>query len=182
MRALRAAATVAAVAAVAACGSGGRAGEPAPGPVTAPDGSGLFAGSGADGVGATVDLEAHDPVTRAVGAVLRTNAGPGGEVPAIGIAAVVNDGPRAVPAPSFVAILDGGGAAPLGDPRDLVPDPGGRAARRALAMLGPSPVTVPSGGAATVYVALPHADPGEVDSVRMVVVPGRPVTLRARSR
>ncbi|WP_217920970.1 hypothetical protein [Miltoncostaea oceani] len=151
-------------------------------PPPARPGSAYFVGTGEDGVGATLDLEGQDPVTEAVDAALRARDGAVGEGPVVGVASVVNEGPGVVPAPTFIAQFEGGGALALEDARAVVAESGGPAARRALRLLGRPSVLVPAGGADTIYVVLRGAAPGEVDAVRMVVGPGRIVMLQARPR
>jgi hypothetical protein len=58
----------------------------------------------------------------------------------------------------------------------------GPAARRALRRLSALPARVPAAGAATVYVVLEGVRVAAVDSVRLVVTPGAPITLAARRR
>ena len=100
-----------------------------------------------------------------------------------GIASVVNEGPESVPAPRFVAVLaDDGGAVPVPRAEDVLRASEGPAARRALRRLAALPARVPAKGAATYYVVLDGVRVAEVDSVRMVVVPGEPITLAARRR
>lgn len=184
MSAARRAAAVAVCAALLAlhgCGGGGSAPPPEDPPPTRP-GSAYFVGTGADGVGATLDLEGQDPVTEAVDAALRARDGVAGEGPVVGVASVVNEGARVLPAPTFIAQFEGGGALALESAAAVVAEADGPAARRALRLLGRPPVVVPAGGADTLYVVLRGAAPGEVDSVRMVVRPGEIVMLQARSR
>ena len=180
MRAL-AALAVAALVLVAGCSDGGGSTPPAP-PPPPPEGTGFFVGEGPDGIGATLDLEGSDPVTGAVDAALGARGGRPGDGPVVGVASVVNDGARAVAAPAFIATFAGGGAVPLEDAATAVARGDGPAARRALARLGPTPRSVPAGGAVTMYVVLRGAPAREVEAVRMVVEPGRPVTLEARPR
>ncbi|MGD9571046.1 MAG: hypothetical protein AB7V62_04070 [Thermoleophilia bacterium] len=183
MRAARAAACAllaAAALAAAGCGGGGDP-APAPDPEPPPEGPGLFVGTGPGGIGATLDLEGSDAVSEAVAEALRP--ADGGAAPVVGIASVVNDGPRAFPAPSFVGLLENGGAAPLLPAAEEVAERlPAEAARRAEAALGAAPLTVPAGGARTMYVVLRGVEPGEVVSARMVVVPGSPITMSARRR
>ncbi len=150
-------------------------------PVREP-GSGFFVGTGAGGIGATLDLEGQDRVTAAVDAALRARGGEPGTGPVVGVASVVNEGPVAVPAPSFIADFAGGGALPMPPAARVVGQVGGPAARRAAALLARPPTSVPAGGAATIYVVLPGVAPGDVASVRMVIGPGRVVTMEARRR
>ncbi len=185
MRAARAAACAllasAALAALAGCGGDDPA--PSPDPEPPAPGSGLFVGTGPGGIGATLDLEGDDPVAEMVLDALHEPGATRGEDPVVGIASVVNDGTRPLPAPSFVAVLEDGGAAPL-QPAGLLVSARlpAAAAIRAREALGPTPRTVPAGGARTMYVVLRGAAAGDVASVRMVVVPGEPITMRARRR
>jgi hypothetical protein len=182
MRAATAAIAVALALGAAGCsGAAGTYTAPAPGPPP-PEGTGFFVGEGPDGVGATLDLQGRDAVTAAIDAALRARSGAPGDGPVVGVASVVNDGPRPVRAPSFIATFAGGGAVPLEPAAEAVSRGAGPAAAGALALLGPEVRTVPAGGAATMYVVLRGAAPGEVQSVRMVVVPGRPVGMESRSR
>jgi hypothetical protein len=180
----RAAAALAACAvllALAGCGDDGAAPPPADPPPARP-GSAYFVGTGEDGVGATLDLEGQDPVTRAVDAALRARDGVVGEGPVVGVASVVNEGPSVVRAPTFIATFEGGGALALESARDVVAEADGPAARRALAVLGRPPLLIPAEGADTIYVVMRGAAPGDVEAVKMVLGPDRIVMLEARPR
>jgi hypothetical protein len=147
-----------------------------------PAGTGYFVGAGSDGVGASLDLLAVDPVVRLVDAALAARgAGRGGE-PSVGVASVVNDGRAGIPSPRFIADLSTGGAVPLPEAADVLRPQEGPEARRALARLVEPPGRVPAESAATVYVVLQAAPAAEVASVRMVVARGAPITLDARRR
>lgn len=183
MRARALAAALAAAAVLAGCSGSGADGPVDTAPAPPPTGTGYFVGAGADGVGATLDMHGSDPVARAIDAALVGRGGPAGDVPAVGIASVVNEGPESVPAPRFVAVLaDDGGAVPVPRAEDVLRASEGPAARRALRRLAALPARVPAKGAATYYVVLDGVRVAEVDSVRMVVVPGEPITLAARRR
>lgn len=151
-----------------------------PGPLPA-EGSGYFVGEGPRGIGATVDLQGEDAITAAVAAALAAGD-PAVRGATVGVASVVNDGPRPLPAPAFVATFEGGGAAPLQDAASVLARAGGPAARRALALLGPPPRAVRAGGAVTMYVVLRGASAAEVEAVGMTTVPGTRVTMPARRR
>lgn len=182
-RALPAAlATIALAAGLAGCsGSGDGPVDTAPEPP--PTGTGYFVGTGQDGVGATLDMHGSDPVALAIDAALVGRGDPAGDVPAVGIASVVNQGPLSVPDPHFVAVLaDGRGAVPIPRAEDVLGAAEGPAARRALRRLAALPTRVAAKGAATFYVILDEVPVAEVDSVRMVVRPGEPITLAARRR
>ena len=179
------AAAAAAIALALALGGCGGGDDPAPPEERPPDppGTGYFVGTGASGLGATLDLQGRDAVTAAVATALRVPPAAAATAPVVGIASVVNEGPRPLPAPLFAARFAGGGALPLWDAARAVEDGrGGPAARRALRLLGTTPRTVPAGGAVTMYVVLRGAPSGQVESVRMTAPPGPPVTLRARPR
>jgi hypothetical protein len=179
VRARAAAAGTALALALCGCAGGGPPPEPAP----APTGTGYFVGTGPAGIGATLDLEGRDRVTAAVGAALRLPPSEAASAPAVGIASVVNEGPRALPAPVFAARFANGGATPLRDAASVVSEePPGPARARALRLLGEAPRVVPADGAVTMYVVLRGATAAEVESVRMTALPGQPVTLGARAR
>jgi hypothetical protein len=179
----RAAAALAAALAAAGCSSAGTSGPPRTAPDdTPPSGTGYFVGTGPGGVGATLDLLGEDPVTDAIDAALRVNADPRLEIPAVGIASVVDGGRVGIPAPRFVAELADGTAVPLPRAADVLRPQDGPEARRALALLRRVPVRVKAGGAATLYVVLRGPTPAEVASARMVVVRGEPIALAARRR
>ena len=116
-------------------------------------------------------------------ALIARGVGAGDEPPAVGIASVVNEGPESVPPPRFVAVLaDGHGAVPIPRAGSVLSAREGPAARRALRLLARGPARVPAEGAATYYVVLSGLPVAAVGSVRMVVVPGEPITLEARRR
>jgi hypothetical protein len=162
-----AAVAVAAAALAAGCGGGGA---PAPPPAPQPPeatGSGYFVGTAPNGVGATVDLLAADPVVAALDAALLPTTAAGEPAPAVGIASVVNDSARPAPAPRFSAVLDTGVVVPLTPAEQAL---GGRAdalARRAARLLPPAPAIVQGGASAVEYVVLRGAVPGRVAEVRM---------------
>lgn len=170
-------AALAALALGAMSGCGG--GTPVARPVTTPpDGSGYFVGHGDGGLGAAVDLEAHDPVIgRATAAILDAPGRDGRPAVAVGLASVVNDSARPQPLPRFIAVVEGGGATPLVPARSAAADiPGARG-------IFPSPpLFIPAGGSATVHLVLRGARPEEVERVKMVVRAGESVTLRAHRR
>jgi len=180
--ALRLAAAAVGFALLAGCGGGG----PAP-DATAPSeppplrGTGYFVGSGA-GLGASLDLLGDDPASRAVAAALAGEPESAEPAPVVGIASVVNREADAVPAPRFTAVLSSGGAVPMASARDVLEGRDDPAARRAARALPPEPSFVAGGRSAVLYVVLAGARPREVESVRMVAVPGRPVVLQARTR
>jgi hypothetical protein len=176
-----AAALALAIAAAAAAGCTGSADRTTPPPPPPPpDGTGYFVGSGPHGIGASLDLMAEDPITRAVERALASLGQDRGAD--VGVASVVDDGPTPVPAPRFVAGFDDGGAVPLEPAIDAVTSGRTRAARIARRMLAAAPRRVPAGGAGTFYVILRGAPVDEVTSVVMVAVPGVPVTLTPRRR
>ena len=146
-----------------------------------PSGTGYFVGRGADGLGASLDLLADDPVVRLVDAALAARDG-GRSAPSVGVASVVNDGPAGRPMPRFIADLATGGALPLREASDVLRRDEGPEARRALARLDAISARVPAEGAATAYVVLQAVPAAEVASVRMVVPRGAPITLAARRR
>jgi hypothetical protein len=151
-------------------------------PEPEPAGTAYFVGAGADGIGASLDLLADDPVVRLVDAALAARGGERGAEPSVGVVSVVNDGRFGTPVPRFIADLSSGGAVPLRDPADLLRPEDGPRARRALTRLSALPRRVPAEGAATAYVVLVAAPPAEVASVRMVVAGEPPITLAARRR
>lgn len=146
-----------------------------------PSGTGYFVGAGADGLGASLDLLADDPVVRLVDAAFAARDG-GRSVPAVGVASVVNDGPVGTPMPRFIADLATGRALPLREAADVLRPGEGPEARRALARLAALPARVGAEGAATAYVVLLAVPVAEVESVRMVVPRGPQITLAARRR
>lgn len=148
----------------------------------APSGTAWFVGAGADGIGASLDLLADDPVVRLVDAALAARGAERGGEPSVGVVSIVNDGRLGTPMPRFIADLSTGGAVPLRDPADVLRAGDGPEARRALARLSALPRRVPAEGAATAYVVLDAAPSAEVASVRMVVARGDPITLAARRR
>lgn len=178
----RAAAALAAALLVAGCSSAGAPAPPRTSPEPAPSGTGYFVGTGPGGVGASLDLRGRDPVVDMIDAALRVNADPRLEIPAVGIASVVNEGPAGIPAPRFVAELADGTAVPLPRAADVLRASGGPLARRALARLRRVPARVRAEGAATFYVVLRGPTPAEVAGARMVVVRGQPISLAARRR
>ena len=181
--ALRAGAIAALALALAGCGgSPSRIDTGPPAPEPAPTGTGYFVGTGPDGLGATLDLLADDPTTRAVGDALVQTVSPPERAPAVGIASVVNDDALAAAAPSFIALFPGGGALPIIDARTAIEDARGPVARRARALLGTAPRRVPAGGAITQYVVLRDVEPAEVDAVRMASPPLEPIPMEARRR
>ncbi len=177
-----AAAALAAALLASGCSSAGTSEPPRTSPEPPPSGTGYFVGTGPDGVGASLDLLGEDPVVRMIDAALRVNADPRLEIPAVGVASVVNEGAVGIPAPRFVAELGDGTAVPLPRAADVLRPSDGPLARRALARLRSVPVRVRAEGAATFYVVLRGPAPAEVASARMVVVRGQPITLAARRR
>ena len=166
--------------ALAGCSAGG------PGPARppadpVPSGTGYFVGTGAEGLGASVDLFGDDPVVRMLDAALRTHRGADGR-PAVGIVSIVNEGRLGVAVPRFVAELSGGGAVTMRGAAAVLAREPGAAARRARARLAALGRRVPAGGAATAYVVLEDVAPAAVGSVRMEPDAGAPVTLSARRR
>lgn len=172
----RAAAGALAILALAGCSARGPAPARPPAPPE-PRGTGYFVGTGPDGVGASLDLFADDPVVREIDAALAARGGPRADRPAVGVASIVNDGRFGILAPRFIADLSTGGALPLRSAADALAGATGPAAR-----LGDAPRRVPGGGAATAYVVLEGAAPEAVGSVRMVLARGGSVTLSARRR
>lgn len=166
-----------ALGAVTACGGGDTPAAP-PAATTVAGGSGYFVGTGPGGVGAAVDLQAHDAVTaRAAEALLRVPAREGRPGLVVGVASVVNDGRSPVPLPRFVAVVDGGGATPLVAARSP-----GLGIPGAARIFPSPPLFVPAGGSATVYLVLRGARAEAVRSVKMIVRPGEPVMLGAHRR
>ncbi len=151
-------------------------------PAPPPTGTGYFAGTGPGGIGISVDLLADDRIARSVALALLARDGRAGSVPAVGVASIVNDGPLAIPVPRFLADLENGQSIALRPPGEILTRSGGPAARRALRAVGAQTTRIPAGGAATAYLVLDGAAANAVSSVRVVVVPGRPITLRARRR
>jgi hypothetical protein len=139
-------------------------------------------GTGPDRLGASLDLLADDPVTRALSAALAGEPGDPRPTPVVGIASVVNGGEVAAPTPRFTAVLFSGGAAPLATAREALAGRDDPPARRAAALLPPQRATVPAGGSAILYVVLRGAGARDVASARMVAVPGEPIALEARPR
>jgi hypothetical protein len=154
--------------------------DPAPAEPAAERGTGYFVGRSPEGLGAAVDLRGNDPASRAIAAALTDPRSP--EVPVIVIASLVNDGARPVPTPSFVAVLFSGGAAPLEPAGEVLAGRRDAEAARAAALLEPDRALVPAGGSAVLHLVLRGAGALEVESVRMVLVPGQPIALAARSR
>lgn len=181
MRARRAAGLGALALALAGCSSAA-SGPPRTAPEPAPTGTGYFVGTGPGGIGASLDLLGDDPVVRVIDAALRAQDGRPGTVASVGVASILDEGTLGIPAPRFVADLASGGAIPLRAAASVLRPGDGPAARRALARLRTVPARVPAGGAATTYVVLEGATPAAVQSVRMVVVAGQPITLTARRR
>ena len=177
----RAAAGALAILVLAGCSGGGPAPARPPAPPE-PRGTGYFVGTGPDGVGASLDLFADDPIVREIDAALAARGGPRGDRPAVGVASIVNDGRFGILTPRFIADLSTGGALPLRSAADALSGAAGPAARRARARLGDAPRRVPGGGAVTAYVVLEGAAPEAVGSVRMVLARGGSVTLTARRR
>lgn len=180
MRRALAAALAGAALVGAGCSPGASPSRAVPEPV--PAGTAYFVGTGSDGIGASLDLLAEDPVVRLVDAALAARGAERGAEPSVGVASIVNDGPLGTPVPRFIAELSGGGAVPLRDAADVLRPGDGPEARRALARLGASAARVPAEGAATAYVVLEGAPAAEVASVRMVVPGAAPITLAARRR
>ena len=179
------AALAAAVLAAGAAGCSGSGGPvaTAPAPEPTPTGTGYFVGSGAGGIGGSLDFYGDDPVSEAIDQALIGQAGQPGAVPTVGIASMVNEGATPALAPRFVAVLEGDdGAVPIPPARDALHPGDGPAARRALRLLARVPRRVPPGGAATFYVMLPGITPAEVGTVKMVVRSGHPIMLQARRR
>lgn len=174
-------AALAAGLALAGCSAGGP-GPARPPAAPVPTGTGYFVGTGANGLGASVDLFGDDPVTRAVDAALEERGGPAADRPAVGIVSVVNEGPTGIGIPRFVAVLSAGGAVTMRPASEVLADAPGAAARRARARLASSGRRVPADGAATAYVVLEDVAPAAVGSVRMEPARGAPVTLSARRR
>ena len=173
---------VAVVLALGGCASSSPAGSPQTAPEPAPTGTGYFVGTGPDGIGASLDLLADDPVVQIVDTALRAQDGRAGTVDSVGVASVVNEGPFEIATPRFVAELADGGAVPLPRAADVLRAGDGPAARRALARLRAVATRVPGDGAVTTYVVLEGLSPATVEAVRMVVVAGEPITLAARRR
>lgn len=173
-----------ALAAVALAGAGcSPAAEPSRGePERAPAGTAFFVGTGADGIGASLDLLADDPVVRLVDAALAARGEERGGEPSVAVVSLVNDGRLGTPMPRFIADLSTGGAVPLRGAADLLRPGDGPEARRALARLSALPRRVPAEGAATAYVVLEAAPAAEVASVRMLMARGGSITLAARPR
>lgn len=173
----------AAVLAAAALGTAAACGDDEPstaGPAatTTPRGSGYFVGRSSDGVGAAVDMGAHDGYTeRAAEALLSATTPDDPPLVTVGVASVVNNSARPVPVPRFIAVMEDGGAVPLTGARD--PASGIPGARR---IFPAPPLFVPAGGAVTLHVALRGVRPGDVRRMKMVVRAGAPVTLSAHRR
>ncbi len=175
---------LAAAALAAGCGGGGT---PSPAPPPPPEtvealGSGYFVGTGPDGLGATVDLRASDPVVEALEAALRVGAPAAGPAPSVGIASLVNGSSTRVRTPAFTAVLDTGGRATLRGAVDALRGRSGPADRRAAALVPPRRVTLAPRASAVEYVVLYGAVPGRVAEVLMRGVEGGPVRLAPRPR
>jgi hypothetical protein len=179
--ALAAAAAVAALAA--GCGGGdGRSTEAEPPAPPEAMGSGYFVGTAPNGVGATVDLLAADPVVAALDRALVPTTSPGLPAPAVGIASVVNDSPRAALAPRFSAVLDTGAVVPLVPAAEALGAPQDAAARRAARLLPPDRPLLDGGASTVQYLVLRGAVPGRVAEVRMTTGRVGPTRLAPRPR
>jgi hypothetical protein len=133
-------------------------------------------------VGATLDLAAGDPVSRAVTRALIADAGPADALPAVGIASVVNDTASGIDALYFTATLEDGRAVVLQSAADALRTARGPAARAARAAVARVPARIPSRGAGVAYVVLRGAPADQVASVAMVAGPAPAITLPARRR
>jgi hypothetical protein len=183
VRRASAALAAAAAALAAGCGGGGPP-SPAPEPPAPPEalGSGYFVGRAANGVGATVDLRAADPVVRALDAALLRTTPRGGPAPAVGIASVVNDSARPAIAPWFTAVLEGGAVVPLTPAAEALAGRTDPLARRAARLLPAQRQILEGGTSAVDYVVLRWAVPGRVAEVRMATGAGGPARLAPRPR
>jgi hypothetical protein len=168
---------------LAAC-SGGADPDPGPEPAEPPGrrGTGYFVGRSPEGLGAAVDLRGNDPASRAVAAALVDIRRGDGRGPVVAIASVVNDGTLPVSTPRFVAVLFSGGAAPLQPAREALAGRGTARAALAASLLEAERAVVPAGDSAVLHLVLRGAAAPEVESMRMVVVPGEPIALGARGR
>ena len=178
----RAAAALAAALLVAGCSSAGAPAPPRTSPEPAPSGTGYFVGTGPGGVGASLDLRGRDPVVDMIDAALRVNADPRLEIPAVGIASVVNEGPAGIPAPRFVAELADGTAVPLPRAADVLRASGGGGGRRGRGRGGRGAGRGGGGVTPRRPLVLRGPTPAEVAGARMVVVRGQPISLAARRR
>jgi hypothetical protein len=166
---------------VLAAGCGGSGGTPDTAPAPPPSGTGYFVGS-QGGIGASLDLLGEDPVSRAVDRALLAEGGPGGTLPEVGIASIVNETPAGFAQPRLVAILESGRAVILTPAAQALRGAHGPAARAARERLRVVPRRVPGEGAAVAYVVLRGASADEVASVLMAAGPEQPITLAARRR
>ncbi len=180
VRRIQVAAAIALAALALGCATACTGDAPTPRPVatTTPKGSGYFVGRSPEGVGAAVDLQAHDRITeRAAEALLDLPEPAGRPAVTVGVASVVNDGGLPVPLPRFIAVMDGGGAVPLLPARTA-----GLGIPGAREIFPTPPLFVPADGAATVHLVLRNVHPAEVHAVKMVVRAGEPVVLSAHRR
>jgi hypothetical protein len=174
-----AAAVAVAVVALAGCGGGSAQRETTPPPP--PSGTGYFVGS-QEGIGATLDLGADDPVSRKVTRALLAEAGPADPPAAVGIASIVNETPSGFDAPRFIAVLESGRGVILVPAAEALREARGPAARAARAALAGVPERVPAEGAGLAYLVLRGAPVDEVASVAMAAGPQPSITLAARRR
>ncbi|HTI32767.1 MAG TPA: hypothetical protein VL422_03755 [Miltoncostaea sp.] len=179
MRAAVAALVAVLVLALAGCGGDDGRAETAPPPP--PSGTGYFVGS-QGGIGATLDMEGNDPVSRAITRTLLDEVGNQGPVPVVGIASVVNETSSGFDGPRFIAILDSGRAVIHEPAMQVLRGARGPAARLARERLARVPARVPSEGAGTAYVVLRGASVDEVAKVVMAAGPESSITLAARRR
>ena len=170
-----------AVALLLAAGCGGSGGPADTAPAPPPSGTGYFVGS-QGGIGASVDLLGEDPISRAIDQALLAQGGPGGNLPEVGIASIVNETPAGFRQPGMVAVLESGRAVILVPAAEALRGAHGPAARAARASLRAVPRRVPAEGAAVAYLVLQGASADEVASIRMAAGPHPPITLSARRR